>query len=85
VYAGAYMVKYLRVNGILFQELSCSILGLNMQHGSNLIVLEIDSYPDNAQNFFVDILIKMMGNFKSLKELIICVVPFLKEICVFSI
>jgi len=79
------MIKYLRVNGILFQELSCSILRLNMQHGSNLTVLEMDSYPDNAYNFFVDILIEMMGSFKSLKEMVICVVPFLKEICVFSI
>lgn len=78
VYAGAYTIKYLRVNGIIFQELSCSILRLNMQCGSNLTILEMDSYPDNAYNLFLDILIEMMGIFKSLKELVICVVPLLK-------
>ena len=56
------MIKYLRVNGIMFQEISCPILRLNMKCGSNLIVLEMDSYLDNAYNFFVDILIEMIGS-----------------------
>jgi len=56
-----------------------------MHCGSNSIVLQMDSYPNNAYNLFVEILIEMMGRFKSLKELVICVGPLLKEICVLSI
>lgn len=56
-----------------------------MQRGNNLTVMEMDSYPDNAYNFLVDVLIEMMRSFKSLKELVICVVPLLKEICFFSV
>lgn len=79
------MIRDLRVNGILFHEISCSIWELDMQDGSNLIGLKMESCDVSAERFT-----EIMGSFKSLKELVIFVGPFLKsekdkDICLLNV
>eukprot|EP00253_Pinus_taeda_P035108 PITA_35108 len=74
----AYLIKDLRVNGILFHEISCSIWELNMQGGSNLIGLKVESFS-KGYNISAERFIDIIGSFKLLKLLVVFVGPLLKS------
>jgi hypothetical protein len=75
----AYVIKDLRVNGILFHEISCSISELNMQGESNLIGLKMESNYPEAYNFSAERFVEIMESFKSLRVLVSCLGPLLKS------
>jgi hypothetical protein len=75
----AYLIKDLRVNGILFNEISYTIWELNMQGGSNLIGLKMESNSDETYNFSAERFLEIVGSFKLLRVLVIFVGPLLKS------
>jgi len=56
-------VKDLRVNGMLFEELSYAVWGLELQCQSNEIELWLDSSKEHAHNFWEERFQEIMGTF----------------------
>jgi len=63
-----YYVKDLRVNGLLFHELSSAVWCLEMQGGSNLIELSMIWATERTLGLSEERFVEIMGTFTSLKE-----------------
>jgi hypothetical protein len=61
------MIDDLRVNGVLFHEISFAVVGLKMHQGRNVIGLELDSREDYT--FSPQRFLEIVGSFKALKKL----------------
>lgn len=75
----AYLIKDLRVNGILFNEISYTIWEVNIQGGSNLIGLKMEGCSDETYNFSAERFLEIVGSFKLLRVLVTFLGPFLKS------
>lgn len=71
------MIKDLTVNGVGFQELSSAICQLKMQQGGDLIGLKL--HLEQGCDVSADRLLQIVGSFKALKDLRICIGRQLKR------
>lgn len=71
------MIKDLTVNGLGFQELSSTICQLKMQQGGDLIGLKL--HLEQGCDVSADRLLQIVGSFKALKDLRICIGRQLKR------
>lgn len=62
-----FPMEDLRVNGLLFQELSFAVQRLDMQSGSDMIELSLFSAGGKEHNLSAERFLEIMGRFKSLK------------------
>eukprot|EP00253_Pinus_taeda_P022842 PITA_22842 len=75
----AFMIKDLRVNGVLLHEFSYAVSHLKMQQpGTNLIKLSMELCQTEPNDFSAERFLGIVGSFKTLKELEICIWSSLK-------
>jgi hypothetical protein len=62
-------IHYLKVNGVLFQEISFAVVGLQMKCIRNVIGLALDSsFGGEHHNLFAQRFLEIVGSFKALKN-----------------
>jgi hypothetical protein len=62
-------INYLKVNGVLFQELSLAVVGLQIKCRRNAIGLTLDSsFCGEDYNFFAQRFLEIVGSFKAFKK-----------------
>eukprot|EP00253_Pinus_taeda_P014059 PITA_14059 len=64
-----FPMKDLRVNGLLFQELSFAVQRLDMQFGSDMVGVSLLSTGGKEHNLSAERFLEIIGSFKSLKML----------------
>jgi len=76
------MIDDLRVNGVLFHELSFAVVELKMHRGKNVIGLELEldsSFGEENYNFSPQRFLEIVGSFKALKKLETHISPLLER------
>ena len=62
-------IHYLKVNGVLFQEISFAIVGVQMKWTRTMVGLALDSsFVGEDHNFFEQRFLDIEGSFKALKN-----------------